>query len=105
MGPGLRREGQSRRSSTFAALANSAERVAMTARPTLRTLSADLAAGRKTSRALVEAALDRIADPAGEGKRAFVKVYDEAAPAAADAQDRLRAAGYVASRLAGIPIS
>jgi aspartyl-tRNA(Asn)/glutamyl-tRNA(Gln) amidotransferase subunit A len=74
-------------------------------RPTLAKLASDLTAGRTTSRALVEAALERIADPAGEGKRAFVKVYGEAARAAADAQDRLRAAGYVASPLAGIPVS
>jgi aspartyl-tRNA(Asn)/glutamyl-tRNA(Gln) amidotransferase subunit A len=74
-------------------------------RPTLARLAADLAAGRTTSRALVEAALERIADPAGEGKRAFVKVYGESARAAADAQDKLRAAGYVASPLAGIPVS
>jgi aspartyl-tRNA(Asn)/glutamyl-tRNA(Gln) amidotransferase subunit A len=74
-------------------------------RPTLATLAADLAAGRTTSRELVEAALARIADPAGEGRRVFVKVYDEAARVAADAQDRLRTAGYVASPLAGIPLS
>ena len=60
--------------------------------PTLAKLAADLAAGRTTSRALVDAALDRIADPAGEGKRAFLKVYAECARAAADAQDKLRAA-------------
>ncbi|HKX10544.1 MAG TPA: amidase [Stellaceae bacterium] len=74
-------------------------------RPTLAKLAADLAAGRTTSRALVEEALARIADPAGEGKRAFVKVYGDTARAAADAQDKLRAAGYVASPLAGIPVS
>ncbi|HVM81741.1 MAG TPA: amidase [Stellaceae bacterium] len=74
-------------------------------RRTLQRLAADLAAGRTTSRALVEAALERIADPAGEGKRAFVKVYAESARAAAEAQDKLRAAGYVASPLAGIPVS
>src|SRR6266478_8537228 len=73
--------------------------------PTLPTLAADLAACRTTSRELVEAALERIADPAGEGRRVFVKVYDAAARAAADAQDRLRKAGYVASPLAGIPVS
>jgi aspartyl-tRNA(Asn)/glutamyl-tRNA(Gln) amidotransferase subunit A len=54
---------------------------------------------------LVEEALARIADPAGEGKRVFVKVYAEAGRAAAKAQDRLRAAGYIASPLAGIPVS
>ena len=74
-------------------------------RPTLQQLAVDLAAGRTTSRALVDVALERIADPAGEGKRAFVKVYAESARAAAEAQDRLRAAGYVASPLAGIPVS
>jgi aspartyl-tRNA(Asn)/glutamyl-tRNA(Gln) amidotransferase subunit A len=74
-------------------------------RPILATLAADLAAGRTTSRELVETALARIADPEGEGSRVFVKVYDAAARAAADAQDRLRAAGYVASPLAGIPVS
>jgi len=74
-------------------------------RPTLAGLAADLAAGRTTSRALVEAALMRIADHAGEGSRVFVKVYAEVARAPADAQDRLRAAGYVASPLAGLPVS
>jgi aspartyl-tRNA(Asn)/glutamyl-tRNA(Gln) amidotransferase subunit A len=68
-------------------------------------LAADLAARRTTSRELVEAALARIADPAGEGSRAFVKVYDTAARVVADAQDRLRKAGYVASPLAGLPVS
>jgi aspartyl-tRNA(Asn)/glutamyl-tRNA(Gln) amidotransferase subunit A len=77
----------------------------MIARPTLGRLAADLAAGRTTSRALVEEALARINDPTGEGKRVFVKVYAEAAHAAAEAQDRLRAAGYAASPLAGLPVS
>ncbi len=77
----------------------------MIARPTLAALAADLAAGLTTSRELVEAALVRIADPAGEGRRVFVKVYDAAARATADAQDRLRKAGYAASPLAGIPVS
>ena len=74
-------------------------------KPTVLTLAADLAAGRNSSRALVEAALERIADPAGEGARSFVKVYADEARAAAEAQDRLRAAGYVASPLAGLPVS
>jgi len=78
---------------------------APTSRPTVAGLAADLAAGRTSSRTLVEAALARIADPAGEGKRAFLKVYAENALAAADAQDRLRQAGYVASPLAGLPVS
>jgi len=77
----------------------------MAARPTLMTLAADLTAGRMTSRELVEAALARITDPTGEGKRTFVKVYDDRARTAADAQDKLRAAGYTASPLAGLPVS
>src|SRR6516165_4006812 len=74
-------------------------------RPTLPVLAADLAAGRTTSSTLVDEALERIADPTGEGKRTFVKVYADAARAAAGAQDRLRAVGYVASPLAGLPVS
>jgi aspartyl-tRNA(Asn)/glutamyl-tRNA(Gln) amidotransferase subunit A len=77
----------------------------MIARPTLARLATDLAAGRTTSRALVEEALARIADPAGEGARVFVRVYADTARAAAEAQDQLRAAGYVASPLSGLPVS
>jgi aspartyl-tRNA(Asn)/glutamyl-tRNA(Gln) amidotransferase subunit A len=74
-------------------------------KPTVASLAADLAAGRASSRALVEAALARIDDPQGEGKRVFRKIYAESAVTAADAQDRLRKAGYVASPLAGLPVS
>src|ERR1700732_454749 len=74
-------------------------------KPTVASLAADLAAGRTSSRALVEAALARISDPQGEGKRVFLKVYADGAMTAADAQDRLRRAGYVASPLAGLPVS
>ena len=77
----------------------------MSPKPTVLSLADDLAAGRTSSRALIEAALGRIADPAGEGARSFVKVYIESARAAADAQDQLRKAGYVASPLAGLPVS
>jgi aspartyl-tRNA(Asn)/glutamyl-tRNA(Gln) amidotransferase subunit A len=72
---------------------------------TIVRLAKDLAAGRTTSRQLVEQALARIADSAGEGARTFTRVYSESARAAADAHDRLRAAGYVASPLAGLPVS
>ncbi|MGS1038817.1 amidase [Burkholderia glumae] len=71
----------------------------------LATLAADLAAGRTTSRALVDAALDRIAAPDGQGAVAFTAVDADAARATADAHDRLRAAGTVLSPLAGIPVS
>src|SRR5216684_1186692 len=68
-------------------------------------LAEELAAGRTCSRTLIEAALARIAEPAGEGARSFVKVYADSARAAADAQDSLRKAGYVASPIAGLPVS
>ena len=64
-----------------------------------------LADGRTTSRALVETCLARIADPAGEGGRAFVTVYAAQARAGADAMDALRRAGRAPSRYAGIPVS
>jgi len=73
--------------------------------PPLAQLAADLAAGRTTSRALVETALERIADPAGQGAVAFMHVDAGGARQAADAHDRLRAAGTVLSPLAGIPVS
>ncbi|KVE25244.1 amidase [Burkholderia singularis] len=71
----------------------------------LARLGADLACGATTSRALVETALERIADPAGQGAIAFVEVDAQRARAAADAHDRLRAAGVELSPLAGIPVS
>ncbi len=74
-------------------------------RPTIATLAADLAAGRTTSVELTKQALSRIADEHGEGARAFIAVYREAATAAAEASDRQRDFGAVASPLAGIPLS
>ena len=73
--------------------------------PTLAKLAGDLEAGRSSSRKLVEECLARIADPAGEGQRAFIHVDKEAALEAADAMDRLRKAGAAPSRFAGIPVS
>ena len=73
--------------------------------PTMAALTADLAAGRTSSRALTEAALARIADPKGEGARTFIKVYRAQAIAAAEASDALRKAGVAQGPLAGIPIS
>jgi aspartyl-tRNA(Asn)/glutamyl-tRNA(Gln) amidotransferase subunit A len=63
-----------------------------------------LAQGTTTARALVEESLGRIADPAGEGARAFIKVHADAARAMADAMDALRRVGRAPSRYAGIPI-
>jgi aspartyl-tRNA(Asn)/glutamyl-tRNA(Gln) amidotransferase subunit A len=68
-------------------------------------LQRQLAAGKTTSRALVEEALARARNPAGEGVRIFTRIYDDEARAVAEAQDQLRRSGYVASPLAGIPIS
>ncbi len=73
--------------------------------PTLATLAADLASHRITSRKLVEECLARIADPAGEGQRAFIHVDKAAALAAAEAMDGLRKVNAAPSRYAGIPIS
>ncbi len=64
-----------------------------------------LAAGTVTAREIVETCLARIADPAGEGKRAFIKVHADQARAMADAMDTLRRAGRAPSRYAGIPVS
>jgi aspartyl-tRNA(Asn)/glutamyl-tRNA(Gln) amidotransferase subunit A len=70
---------------------------------TLAALSAALAAGKTTSRQLVEECLARIMDPAGEGPRAFIKVHAAGARASADAIDLLRKAGRAPGPLAGIP--
>ena len=74
-------------------------------KPTLNELAVALASGRSTSRALVEACLGQIDDKAGEGARAFIHVNRTEARAAADAIDKLRAAGMAPSPWAGIPIS
>ncbi|MBW8269139.1 amidase [Caldovatus aquaticus] len=71
---------------------------------TIGEAAAALAAGRVTAAALVEAALARIADPAGEGARAYIAVAGEAARAQARALDALRAAGRAPSSWAGVPI-
>jgi len=72
---------------------------------TVGRLAADLAAGKASSRELVEQALARIADANGEGARAFVKTYAETARAEAALADRLRAAGIVRSPVDGLPVS
>ncbi len=72
---------------------------------TVAQLAADLAAGRTTSRQLTEKALARIADPAGEGARAFIKVYREAGLAQADYADALRKSGARRSPVDGLPVS
>ena len=66
--------------------------------------AAALAAGRISAASLVDAALDRIADPRARG-RAFTAVHAEAARAQARAMDALRHAGRAPSPWAGIPIT
>jgi aspartyl-tRNA(Asn)/glutamyl-tRNA(Gln) amidotransferase subunit A len=68
-------------------------------------LAQTLADGTTTSRSLIEDSLGRIADPNGEGRRAFIKVYADQARAMADAADLLRKHGRVAGPYAGIPIA
>ena len=68
-------------------------------------IAQDLENGVATSRQLTEEALDKIEDPNGEGSRTFIRVFRDGALAAADASDRLRAAGVIPSPLAGIPVS
>jgi len=73
--------------------------------PTLAALADDLAAGRTSARKLVDACLASIADPKGEGERAFIRVDAEAAIEAAEAMDRLREVKAAPSPYAGIPVS
>lgn len=71
----------------------------------LAILADNLKAGRTTSRELIEAALDRINDPDGEGARTMLRVYDDTARAAADISDKMRDLGQCPSPIAGLPIS
>ena len=71
--------------------------------PTLASLAADLASGATSARKLVEECLAEIADPAGEGQRAFIHVDKDAALEAADAMDRLRKAKAAPRRLPAFP--
>ncbi|WP_042877690.1 amidase [Cupriavidus necator] len=73
--------------------------------PTIAALAASLAAGRTTSVALTEQALARIDSHARAGGTAFMEVDAAGALAAARAADQARAAGLVASPLAGLPVS
>lgn len=72
---------------------------------TLPELSRELATGKTTAEKLLHSCLEKIADPAGEGSRAFIKVYADGALTAARASDAARTLGKVASNIAGIPIS
>ncbi len=73
--------------------------------PTLQALARALDAGETSSRSLVEACLERVADRGGEGQRVYVKLHAAAARGAADGLDQLRRANALPHPLAGIPIS
>jgi aspartyl-tRNA(Asn)/glutamyl-tRNA(Gln) amidotransferase subunit A len=81
------------------------KQVQETAMKPIAQIAGELETGATTSRALTEQALARISDPDGEGPRTFIRVFDDAAVAEAEASDRLRDAGVVPSPLAGIPVS
>lgn len=72
---------------------------------TIAELASGLQSGSTSSRRLVEECLARIADPKGEGPRAFLKVHADSARAAADYYDRLRTHGVSLSPWAGIPVA
>ncbi len=72
---------------------------------TVAQLNADLAAGKTSSRDLVEQALGRITDKDGEGARAFLQVNAEGARAEADFADALRKRGARRSPIDGLPVS
>jgi len=71
----------------------------------LSELAQALAAGRTTSEAIVEEALARATDPAGEGARTFIALDRVRILAQARASDALRKAGITPSPLAGLPVS
>jgi aspartyl-tRNA(Asn)/glutamyl-tRNA(Gln) amidotransferase subunit A len=73
--------------------------------PNIIDLKRQLAAGRTTSRALVEASLSAIADQSGEGARCFVTVYQQPALAEAERVDAARARKLALAPFAGIPVS
>jgi aspartyl-tRNA(Asn)/glutamyl-tRNA(Gln) amidotransferase subunit A len=73
--------------------------------PNLIDLRRQLAAGRTSSRALVEASLAAIRNDSGEGARCFLSVYEQQALAEADRVDVARAGKLPLPPFAGIPIS
>src|SRR5215210_2814006 len=58
-----------------------------------------------SARERLEATLVRIADPAGEGSRAYLSIYSESARAAADAADARRRTGVSLGPLDGAIVS
>jgi aspartyl-tRNA(Asn)/glutamyl-tRNA(Gln) amidotransferase subunit A len=77
----------------------------LTGKMTIRELAAELAAGRLTSVALTQQMLARAEAHRAQGGHAYVSLDGEQALMEARASDAARAAGIVASPLAGVPIS
>ena len=73
--------------------------------PTLAELFSDFHDSTLTSVILTARCLERIADPAGEGARAFTAFQPDVALEAARVSDQLRAAGTLLSPIMGLPIS
>jgi aspartyl-tRNA(Asn)/glutamyl-tRNA(Gln) amidotransferase subunit A len=71
---------------------------------TVTELLADLQNGNANASALVDQALARIQDPNGEGKRAFIRLYENQARAVAAAHDTM-AESRAPRPLRGVPIS
>lgn len=61
--------------------------------------------GGVRSRDLVEECLDKIADPAGEGRRCFLTVFAQSARKEADLVDEARKHGLALPDFAGVPIA
>ena len=74
-------------------------------RRTIPDLAEAFAGGGVTAQALLKEARDAIADPAKPGATTVVARSDATADAAARSADLQRAAGWIASPLAGLPIS
>ncbi|WP_212394390.1 amidase [Bradyrhizobium jicamae] len=71
----------------------------------IRALAAALSEGRARSGDLLDDCLRRIKDPAGEGTRTFIKVWEQEAQLAAAAFDGAERSGEARSPIAGLPIS
>ena len=72
---------------------------------TLAELARELAQGETSAESLAAACLERIADPAGEGARAFIHVHRDKALDQSRASDMMRRHGALPSPLAGVPVS
>jgi aspartyl-tRNA(Asn)/glutamyl-tRNA(Gln) amidotransferase subunit A len=74
-------------------------------RKTIASCLEELREAKTWSQALVDEALARSHDPAGEGARVFVSLLDEAARALARASDASRQAGLERSAIEGMPVT